>query len=181
MAKNIVAFIAIAVAILSIVMGISQNSDLASENQKLTDDLERMQRQVNDLRKAATEEEFEVADYMTKLQRFAAKYYYAGKAGNWKLAKFYLHEMEEAFEAIEHANVIEDGVSLSENIKTYGLKAIEYQEEKGVGAEQFGEVYEAMVSSCNSCHALTDHNYIVISAPKSESHFNQDFSVVAPN
>src|SRR5690606_28866725 len=51
----------------------------------------------------------ELAPHMASLQRFAEKLHLAGEAGNWALAGFYEHEIEETAEAVIEGGFEEDG------------------------------------------------------------------------
>ena len=68
---------------------------------------------------------------MGRIQRYHQKLWLAGEAGNTELAKFYLHEMEEAMEEIAEGHVVEDSVDVSANMRTYGLATVELVEKAG--------------------------------------------------
>lgn len=123
------------------------------------------------------EEEFEVAVYMNRLQLYSAKLYFAGEAGNDELAHFYLHELEEVIEEVVEAKISDEGIPVSANMKTYGEPAIKMLEqalenEQGIS---FESAYENLVTSCNSCHIATKHEFIRIRKPQSLPLDNQDF------
>jgi hypothetical protein len=120
--------------------------------------------------------EFELATEMGKLQYFSNKLYFSLKGKNQPLVNFYIHEMEESFEAIEEANVIEDGVSISDNIKAYGLKGIKnFERFIEQSPEQFEEHYQNLINACNSCHLVSKHGFIKITVPTTPIVSNQNF------
>jgi hypothetical protein len=124
-------------------------------------------------------EGFEIAVYMNSLQRHSNKLWFAGSAGNWELAQFYAHELEESMEKIEHANVYEDGIAISPLIRNFGLKSVEQIEaaieKKDVTA--FETSYDLLVANCNNCHYTVKHDFIKIQRPKIPALDNQIFTV----
>jgi hypothetical protein len=125
-----------------------------------------------------TDDEFELADYMNKLQRHANKLWFAGSSQNWELAQFYVHELEESMEAVEHANLTEDGVELTPLIRNYGLKSLEKLEDaiKNKESKAFDETYDMLVANCNSCHNAANHSFIVIQKPRNPAFDNQVYT-----
>ncbi|HLP13183.1 MAG TPA: hypothetical protein VK177_14700 [Flavobacteriales bacterium] len=118
--------------------------------------------------------EIEIADIMLYIQHFHNKVYLASKAGNDKLAVFYLNEMGEKMNEISKANLWSNGVNISENMRTYGLKTIDqFLEKKSV---QIYESFENLTSACNSCHIASKHSDIKIKTPVDAVYYNQDFS-----
>lgn len=129
---------------------------------------------------AEEHEDIEVAVYMGRIQRFHQKWWLAGKAGNADLAKFYLHEMEEAMEEIADAGVTDEGVDVSAAMRTYGLTTVEHLEktlEKEGVAAMHGEA-AMFANTCTSCHLATGHGYIRIKEPAAVDFPDQDFSPV---
>ena len=81
--------------------------------------------------------------------------------------EFYLHEMEEAMEEVADAGVIEEGIDVSEQMRIYGLSAIEELEKKmkSDGVEAVLADGELLVNSCNSCHTASGYAMIKIQVP----------------
>ena len=127
---------------------------------------------------AEEHEEIEVAVFMGRIQHFHQKWWLAGKAGNAPLAKFYLHEMEEAMEEIADANITEDGVNVSEQMRTYGLTTVDHLSEtlEKQGVEAMHAEAEMFANTCTSCHMATEHAYIRIKVPTEVSFPDQDFA-----
>jgi hypothetical protein len=123
-------------------------------------------------------EGFEIAVYMNSLQRHSNKLWFAGDAGNWELAKFYVHELEESMEKIEHANVYEDGIAISPLIRNFGLKSVEEIETaiQKKDVKLFETSYDLLVANCNNCHNTVNHSFIKIQRPKTPALDNQIYT-----
>lgn len=118
----------------------------------------------------------EIAHFMTRIQVFHNKLYYAGINKNARLAQFYLNELEEEMGAIAEAGIFEVDVNISDNIKTYGIKQVEWmrgQIEKGF--DSFKNDFDQFTISCNSCHAVTKHDYVQITVPTAPMFTNQKY------
>jgi hypothetical protein len=118
----------------------------------------------------------EIAHYMTRIQVFHNKLYYAGINKNTRLVQFYLNELEEEMGSIAEAGIFEVDVNISDNIKTYGIEQIESmrtQIEKGY--DSFESDFDQLTTSCNSCHAVTKHDYVQIVVPTSPIFTNQKY------
>lgn len=115
---------------------------------------------------------------MGRIQRYHQKWWASGHAGNAELAGFYLHEMEEAMEEIADAKVIDEGIDVSANMRTYGLAAIEALETKlnDQGVEAMHADAGLLANTCNTCHQVCDHPYIRIVPPTAVFFPDQDFS-----
>lgn len=125
-------------------------------------------------------EHLEVAVYMGRIQQYHQKWWLAGKLGNAELAAFYLHEMEEAMEAIAEADAEEDGVKLKPLMESYGLATIERLEAKlkAEGVSAMHAEAGQLVMNCNACHAASGHPFIRIRVPESVSFPDQVFAPV---
>lgn len=127
----------------------------------------------------AAETELELAVYMGRLQLYANKLYFAGINENESLYKFYLHEMEEAMETIADGKVVSDnGIDISANMKAFGEQSLQVLEKKieEEGFKNFKSHYNNLISSCNSCHKVSQKGMIVITEPKKPVFDNQDYS-----
>jgi cytochrome c556 len=118
----------------------------------------------------------EIAHFMTRIQVFHNKLYFAGINKNTRLAQFYLNELEEEMGSIAEAGIFEVDVNISDNIKTYGIKQVEImrtQIEKGF--DTFESDFEILTTSCNSCHTVTKHDYVQIMTPTAPMFTNQKY------
>lgn len=109
----------------------------------------------------------ELVNQMSKFQYFSNKLWFAGKSGNWELAHFYAHEIEETIEIIEEANLTEEG----QDVTTLLDQMLEPQFEsieKAINEKDsmlFKDNYTAFINSCNACHMITKHDFIKIQLP----------------
>src|SRR5262249_9077454 len=119
--------------------------------------------------------EIEVADEMFKFQRHFNKMWFAGNNSNWPLTQFYIHELEETMEKLEHANVVDEGNNISELVKSMAMPFLKdlktSVQQKSV--KDFKESYMVMVNACNSCHVATSHDFVVIKVPETPVMDNQ--------
>jgi hypothetical protein len=118
----------------------------------------------------------EIAHFMTRIQIFHNKLFFAGINKNARLAQFYLNELEEEMGTIAEAGIFEVDVNISDNIKTYGIKQVEWmrgQIEKGF--DTFNSDFDQFTTSCNSCHVVTKHDYVQIVVPTSPIFTNQKY------
>lgn len=114
---------------------------------------------------------------MGRMQVYADKLYFAGKAGNSALVEFYLHEIEEVMEEISKAEITDDGHDISNYMKQMGLSTLEGLESSKVllDAAGFDQGYLTLVNACNGCHAVTDHGMIKIQVPERAALTNQNY------
>jgi hypothetical protein len=121
------------------------------------------------------EEGPELAVYMNYLQLYMNKLWFAGSNGNFELAAFYAHELEEVAEELVESEIIDDGYNISQLIKQMLLPAIEEVETaiKEENVALFKDGYTLAVNSCNACHNVTKHAFIKISTPKTPVFDNQ--------
>ena len=123
-------------------------------------------------------EEIEVADIMTKLQRYMNKMWFAQMHSNWPLTEFYIEEMEETMELLSASGVIEDNIDISGLMVKFGLNPLgkfKHIVEKR-NLEEITESYTDLVANCNNCHKLSDHSFVVITEPVTPVYDNQDYT-----
>jgi hypothetical protein len=119
----------------------------------------------------------EIATYMARYQRYTDKLYFAGKAGNWPLAEFYMHELKETSEELIEVGAIEDGMDISK-LTELQLSPKLKQLDKTIdnkSADAFEGQYQNLVNTCNSCHQMTKHDFVVIKKPERPTYSNQVF------
>lgn len=121
------------------------------------------------------DEEEELAVYMNRLQLFTNKLWFAAKNQNWELAAFYLEETEETMEEVAEHDIVEDGIRITEQMKTWGIPAIEPLE-KAIESKElknFELEYSNLITNCNGCHTATKHSFIKIKTPDAPAFTNQ--------
>ena len=124
------------------------------------------------------EEDFELAQPMGQMQKYMDKLHFAGLEGNWELAGFYLHELEEQAEKIVEAGVHEDEVDVSQLTQQLLVSQIEELETsvKAGDSLEFEGGYLKLVDRCNSCHQTSKHEFIQIKVPELSMFRNQKYS-----
>ena len=135
---------------------------------------------------AHAEDAEELAYLMAYAQRYTEKLYFAGMADNAPLAQFYVHELEETFEAVEDGGYIENDWQLAELVEDLALPALTGVEQavaaQALGPDPerarglFAERYGALVNACNVCHETTAHGFIRIVVPEASSFPTQQFA-----
>ncbi|WP_089724017.1 hypothetical protein [Candidatus Thiosymbion oneisti] len=126
---------------------------------------------------AAEGEEPPLIDIMTALQTYSHKADLSLRAKNIELLRFYTHELEEA---IDELDAVESygGFPISQKARTI-MKPAYQQFENAVKGGDFQLIetkFEAMVTTCNSCHGATDRGFIVIKRTDANP-FMQDFGI----
>jgi len=127
----------------------------------------------------AARKSYPLGEMMGYLQRYADKLWYAGTAGDWELAKFYRDEIGETADGIAAAQVVDEGVAVSQQLQTMlppALAGVEQAVAARDGA-LFRTRYEAMVETCNACHQQAKHGFIRVAVPAGPpAHWNQRFA-----
>lgn len=116
-----------------------------------------------------------LGDMMNALQLRHAKLWYAGAAGNWELASFEAHEIEESLERIAHWHAVHDEAPIASYIEAYmhpGHSALEQSIAKQ-DMEAFTTAFDQFTQGCNDCHRATGHAFISIQRPTADSFPNQ--------
>lgn len=151
-----------------------------SQQSKQIDNLKRNVETLQSVQPTVPEpQHFELATAMGKLQYFVNKLYFSYKNSNKPLADFYLHELEEAFEEIEEANVMDDGIHISDNIKTFGISGINnFERFMEDNPTMFEEHYQGLINACNACHIASKHPFINITVPTIPVSSNQEFKTL---
>lgn len=124
------------------------------------------------------DEHLELAVYMGRIQVHFSKLYFAAKADNLPLTKFYTHEINESFETIINANVVDEGHDISALAKQLGEEPFQ-RFEKNIeenGFIDFDREYNDLILNCNGCHVSTDHSFIKITIPENPPVGNQNFT-----
>jgi hypothetical protein len=119
----------------------------------------------------------ELATSMGELQHHAHKLDLSIQAENAALARFYLHEVEEVAERIEHAFPHHDGHAVAELARTI-LEPELVRLRAALDRPSWDEArsgLSGLIAGCNRCHAATGHGFIRIQAATANP-FNQSFA-----
>ena len=121
-----------------------------------------------------------LGDIMARQQMRHIKLWFAGDAGNWKLAAYELGELRDGFDEIVqyHKTHKESPVPIDDAIETIVkeplselAKAIEKKDRT-----EFRKTFEAVTDACNACHQATNYDALVIVRPKANPYSNQVFA-----
>lgn len=122
----------------------------------------------------------DLGEFMVQAQLHHQKLYNAGNEGNWKLAQF---ELEELRETLTNAGKYHDRwkdlpfrlSSMIPSMMTGALQGCEESIRAGDKAA-FTRTFDAVASSCNSCHVTAGRPFIVIQTPTAGAFPNQRFA-----
>ncbi len=113
-------------------------------------------------------------EIMGMIQVHHAKLWFAGKNQNWELAKFEIHELKESLENLEkyQKNRIEnEHISMIYPILDSLGNSLD-----GNNSVAFENSYQSLTNTCNTCHKLTNYEYIQICTPELPINGNQIFT-----
>jgi hypothetical protein len=104
---------------------------------------------------------------MMFMQRYAEKLHMAGQEGNWELAAFYVHELEETGEALRDGGYEARGLSLTSLADTSFLPAVrEVDRAIDVDPQAFDASFRRLAASCNTCHQASGYGFLRIVVPE---------------
>ncbi len=119
-----------------------------------------------------------LADMMLLVRLRHAKLWLAGRAANWELANFAVHEMEEGLEDMAKLHPAYKDSPIGPMIES-SVKAPIEDVEKAIKARNraaFILAYDKLTAACNTCHQSTNHGFIVIQRPVASPFPNQSFA-----
>jgi len=120
-----------------------------------------------------------LGEYMTTIQLHAGKLWFAAKAGNWDLAAYEIHELEETMETVKKLNVEKNGVKIS-GVMDGVLKTQIVQLENAIkrkSQSEFQKAYDETLNACNGCHTESGHRLIRIVLPIAPPVTNQRWEI----
>jgi len=123
------------------------------------------------------EGEPELAAHMDYIQKYSHKLGLSVQGKNKELAEFYLHELEERLERVINETPVYEGYQIAELTETMLIPVLEpldkqvEDENWEVAKKRFRE----MITTCNSCHKSTDHEFIYVTTGFDNNPFNQVF------
>jgi len=104
--------------------------------------------------------------------------WFAGEAGNWPLAGYMVHELEELVEEIEQLHPVYHEVQVAAMLRETTMPAVEQLEEAteaGDGAA-FAVAFDRLTAACNQCHAASGRGFIVMQRPATPPYTNLRFA-----
>jgi len=116
-----------------------------------------------------------LGEFMSGIQVHHEKLWFAGEAGNWKLADFEMGEIREALDDIKQYN--------SDRTEVKSLPMIEPALDSMTNAieqknpQLFKSSFTLLTNTCNNCHHATNHEFNVIKIPDTPPFSNQVFKV----
>ncbi len=121
-----------------------------------------------------------LGEIMTLTQMRHAKLWLAAQAGNWPLAEYEVHEIEEGFDDVVtfHPKHRGSQVPLAQavpNMTGGPLDALRIAISNEDFAE-FEEAFDSLTSACNSCHEKTSFEFNLVTRPTGNPYVNQDFA-----
>jgi hypothetical protein len=105
---------------------------------------------------------------MVDLQFRHANVWFAGEAGNWPLAEYHMHELEELTGDIAELHPEYDGIPIAELMRAMLAPAVE-QLVAAVDAGDtgsFGAAFDRVTEQCNACHQESRRGMIVVQRPR---------------
>jgi hypothetical protein len=122
----------------------------------------------------------EIGEIMMFQQLRHGKLWFAGQAGNWRLAEYEIKELREGFESVSKYYPTFNDVPLAQMIDT--IRDTNFAElDKAVAAhdqKQFARAFDNLTQACNACHQANDLKFIVIRRPTSPPFSNQSYAPV---
>jgi len=115
-----------------------------------------------------------LGEIMTLTQMRHAKLWFAGKAGNWKLADYELYELKEGFD-----NAIKFHPNRSKLLLKITTTPLEQLKAAilAKNSTKFKKTFEALTNSCNACHKATNFGFNVVIIPATNPYTNQNFEI----
>jgi cytochrome c553 len=105
---------------------------------------------------------------MVTLAHRHASLWFSGAEGNWGLADYMLHELEELIEEIEELHPVYDDIPVAELLSEMTIPAVE-RLEAAVDAEDgaaFARAFDQLTTACNACHVASGRDYIRMVRPE---------------
>jgi hypothetical protein len=118
---------------------------------------------------------------MVDLQYRHATVWFAGAAGNWPLADYHVHEIEELTAEIAEQHPTYDDMPIADLMSALLMPAVEALAaavDTGEAAA-FEAAYDRLTAQCNACHESTNRGVIVIQRPRTPPMDNVRFEPVA--
>jgi hypothetical protein len=114
-----------------------------------------------------------LGDIMNAMQSRHLKLYFAGKAQNWPLAAYELHQLKAS---LVEAAMLYTGIPASDVIT---LANPVQTVDDAIGAKdsrKFAKAFGDLTDGCNSCHRSIERAFIAIRVPTEQPFSNQEFT-----
>jgi len=151
-------------------------SDNTSKIKELQAEVNALNSQNDSLKKLVSLSKPGLGELMLDLQVHHNKLWFAGREGNWPLAKF---EYDEMLEVATQAQAIETDrpeVKLFKPMLYSHLDSIK-KAIKDRDVHEFTESFYSLTNACNNCHKNTNFQFNKIQTPEHPPYSNQDFSI----
>jgi hypothetical protein len=115
-----------------------------------------------------------LGEFMSGIQVHHEKLWFAGTAGNWKLANFEIDEIREALDDIQRFCTDRPEIASIPMIlppMDSISKAVTRQD-----LPRFKSAFMLLTNTCNNCHRATKHEFNVIQIPTTPPFSNQVFT-----
>ncbi|HYX22078.1 MAG TPA: hypothetical protein VFA98_14645 [Thermoanaerobaculia bacterium] len=121
-----------------------------------------------------------LGELMTFNQMRHAKLWFAGEAGNWKLAQYEVDELGEGFDDVVryHPTHKDSPVPIGASVEKIIREPIA-EVGRAVAAgdrARFEKAFDALTDGCNRCHQATNFGFNVVQRPTANAFSNQSFA-----
>jgi hypothetical protein len=113
----------------------------------------------------------DLGDFMALQQMRHIKIWFAGSAGNWPLADYEIHELEEGFDDVTK---LLGGDIVDQNVAAPITALHKAVDDKSQSA--FFTAFDQLNAGCNACHHTLGHGFIVIQRPTVLPYTDQAFA-----
>jgi len=121
-----------------------------------------------------------LGEFMAATQMRHTKLWFAGQAGNWRLASYELDELQEGFDDAVRFNPTHKGAPVPVAELLPRITAGPMRELRKAVADmnrnEFRDAFDTLTAACNTCHRAEDHAFNVITRPTANPYSDQNFS-----
>jgi hypothetical protein len=119
-----------------------------------------------------------LADNMSTMQMRHLKLGYAGKAGNWPLARYEMNAMKQSFDGATRLFQTVGSQSFTDLVAKNTTPALE-EIQRAIDKQNpatFSAAFEKLTDACNGCHQASKFGFIVMRVPIASPFSNQVFT-----
>lgn len=120
----------------------------------------------------------EMGEIMGATQMRHSKIWFAGKAGNWALARYELDEIKEGMEDAVNFHPVFKGAPVSAMLDRFTAQPLA-DIDAAVAAKdsaKFRKSFDRLTGACNACHQAAGFGFIAIKRPSVSPFSNQAFT-----